>query len=647
MHKLESFRYQLETNVIEKWNPSESSGITVMRMAVRLGSSANGPGGDWNLDPNHRTSGTATKHLNSDSLSLDHVKREVVQRRMIFMLTCLLRTIQSPLKQTEMLLFVPSRSGHLLRADIMEIRLADSEFVQEFVNLSDGGASVQGAANEVPRTLQASLAVAIGAAFVSPHVRQADLQHDFANRLSLCLVQADIRPRRIVAILECGKSPASGQGIFEAAKALNIGVLALDKPGHWISTPEYASWRDAFISIDRTPDNELPDRIFAALENYGQKIDGIVSFFDPLLACVAIVAAKLGLATPPVTAYEVAGDKQKTSLSEGRAAYRVHGSEEALAIVRREADSMVYPLIVKPCSGWGSEGVFRVDDEASLVRAIESIDSARHGSSLVVERYCEGPEVDANLVLSNGQLLFFEASDDFPKAADNVTATNHGALQTFIEVANVLPSALPSSELEILKKSLHESLLRLGFCSGFYHLEARVEGSCAKYGVDSNGLVELNVGGSKTSGDASAWLLEINARPPGLQAAWASRVTYGIDFWGLSLCFALNDESTARELSIPFASGHQYWCQIVFIPVPRGGLFESSDVCQELIHRRPELATHISRSHCFFSKGDRVPDPSSGILTWVAYYLVTSRKSRLELMKVAQLVRQETRFVIS
>lgn len=579
-------------------------------------------------------------------------EREAVQQRFTFLLECILRTIRSPSRQTEVLLFVPSRPGHLLRSDILDIRLADCVLIQNCVNLASPTRTFSGGPGELPCNIHAALAAAAGACFVSQHVPHETLRQEFSNRLSLPLMQSGTRPRRTIAILECGKSPASGLGIFKAAKALNVGILALDKPGHWMSKPEYASWRDAFIPLDRTPNEGLADRIVAAVQEYGQAIDGIVSFFDPLLPSTAAAAAKLGLPAAPVSAYEIASDKHKTSHFEGHAAYRVSSLEEALATARQETSKLAYPLIVKPCSGWGSEGVFRVDSESDLIQAIGSIDFGRHGSSFVMEKYCEGPEVDANLVLCDGELLFFEVSDDFPKDADGSPARD-GNLQTFIEVANVLPSALPADEQEMLKDSLHQSLLRLGFRTGFYHLEARVQGSRARYEADQNGLVDLVVKEENEGlvDDApscpSAWLLEINARPPGLQASWASRATYGIDFWGLSLCFAMGETSTARALSVPFASNHQYWCQIVFIPVPRGGVFESDDICQELIQRHPELAGNISRSLCFFAKGDHVPDPSSGILTWVAYYLVISRKSRRDLMEVAQLVRRETRFIIS
>ncbi|KAM3068233.1 hypothetical protein ACMFMG_011278 [Clarireedia jacksonii] len=404
---------------------------------------------------------------------------------------------------------------------------------------------------------------------------------------------------------------------------------------------------------DRKPDTKFPDWIVEALQRYGEKegalkIDGLTTFFDPLFVGVAMATEMLGLKTPSPEAYRIATDKFKTSVAEGHLAYRASSLHEAVRIAQ-ESPGLSYPLIVKPCSGWGSEGVFRVGDEDELKEAVEAIDFDRHGNDVVIEEYCDGPEVDAKFILIDGQLVFFEASDEFPKDADCQGAS---ALKSFIEIANILPSALPTIELTTLKTVLHQSLLNLGFTDGFFHLEARVKDSSMEFQIDeTSGLLDLKLKKLKPIASPSAWLIEINPRPPGVQALLASARTYGIDYTGVSLCFAIQDKEAAKALSVPFQSsrvgnGAQYWCEIVFIPVIHGGIFKSGDVCVDLCKRRPDLAAHISQSHCFFQKGDIVKDPSSGLLNWIAYYLVFSHESRAHVLKLADTVRSETRFVV-
>ena len=59
--------------------------------------------------------------------------------------------------------------------------------------------------------------------------------------------------------------------------------------------------------------------------------------------------------------------------------------------VRRFAEEVGFPLIVKPRSGAGASGTVRVDDAAGLEKAIEGAGFAR-GASVAVEEFIEGHE---------------------------------------------------------------------------------------------------------------------------------------------------------------------------------------------------------------------------------------------------------------
>ncbi|KAI0190590.1 hypothetical protein F4808DRAFT_453820 [Astrocystis sublimbata] len=550
---------------------------------------------------------------------------------------------------------VPRQQGHLARSDILEIRLTQCPFVHSYVNFATPGQGFSGMLFEEGHSISLNdLLDEAAGAFVTEDADDNLFHKELADRLSIPMILPGTQLRRTIAILECGKSPATGLGIFTACRSLNLQVLALDKPGHWLSRPEYSTYRDAFIPINREPDEGLTNRIIDAISSYGRPIDGLITFFDPLMYSCAVAAARLGLPTASANAYEIAINKYKLRRFVGRNSHVVSSSQEATTLARKLDSPCHFPLIIKPWAGWGLEGVFRVDNEASLITAFESIDLKRHGNACVVESYCDGPEVDVNIVLCNGEVLFLEVSDDFPKFADySARDSSSTHMHSFIEVANILPSVLPTHEQEVLQRDLVNVLRQLGFSDGFFHLEARVMKSTMQYAKGEDGFVDLQVSEPATadaesgSQEPAAWLIEINARPPGLQASWASRDTYGVDYWGLALSFAMGDKHTARALAAPFRSGAQHWCNIVFIPVGNGGIFRSDDCCQELIARRPDLARHVSRSICFFKKGDAVPEPSSGILTWAAYYLVTSRVSRRHVLETGETIRRETWFEIS
>jgi hypothetical protein len=102
-----------------------------------------------------------------------------------------------------------------------------------------------------------------------------------------------------------------------------------------------------------------------------------------------------------------------------------------------------------------------VDSFSELTAAINAIDGSRHGSEFVMEKYCAGPEVDANFVLLDGEVLFFEVCDDLPKSAD-LNGPTLGSLNNFHELNSVYPSALPAQEIDLLRNSFLNTLLKMG-----------------------------------------------------------------------------------------------------------------------------------------------------------------------------------------
>lgn len=555
-------------------------------------------------------------------------------------------------------LVVPQSPGYIVRSDIIPLRLLDCLPVASTVSLSkvhqyfDGKPVSLETMQQLPDTLAAAAggmilkpASSIGISTLDSLLDTLDIE--LRNRLSFPWISTQVPRRKTLAIVDGGiSSPdhgGTGVSIYAAAAALGIDMVVFDNPGHWIEGPRYAHWRKAFIPLEVKlhPDADFASKIVEAVRLYEGQIDGIVSFRDHFKVPVAEAALRLGLPTYPPSAYAIATDKFKTSVSEGHHAYRASSFEQAINIVQEH--HLEFPLIIKPTNGFLSEGVFRVEDIPQLETGIQSINADRHGKEFVIEKYCEGPEVDANFVLCDGQVVFFEASDDFPKGADVNGQSN---VRTFIELANVLPSKLPEDELTMLRDSLSQSLLRVGFWDGFYHLEARVENSSMEYAMKDN-ILDLTERSVPAKGAPSAWLIEINPRPPGIQASEAVKHTYGIDYWGLGLLFPLNDKDRVKQLSHTFAHGPQYWCEMVFIPVEKGGVYESEDACAELFERRPDLAACVSKSFCFLKRGDRVKDPSTGVNSWVAYFNVFSRKSRAHLLEISELIRREVRFSIA
>ncbi|KAI1113482.1 ATP-grasp domain-containing protein [Nemania sp. NC0429] len=555
-------------------------------------------------------------------------------------------------------LVVPRSRGQIARSDILSLRLLGCAPVRNVVGfakplqLFDGKQVVVETLQQVLHAFGASIGGMLMKS-IDPtnknETRDSQLRRlgvELRNRLSFPWLSKQPLKRKTLALVEGGRRRpdlgGNGETVFGAAQAFGIDMVVLDNPGHWLEDPRWAHWCKEFIPIEAglQSDAVFTGRVVDAIRAWGGHLDGIVTFCDHYTEPVAEAALQLSLPTLAPAAYALATDKFRLRVFEGHEAYRATSLEEATNIV--QGHKLEFPLIMKPIVGYLSEGVVKIDDISQLDAGVQTIRADRHGADFTIEKYCDGPEVDANFVLSDGELLFFEASDEFPKTAD---VNGHGDVKNFIELGNILPSKLPEDELAVLRDSLHRSLVRMGLTDGIFHLEARVANSKMVYELRDN-VLDLVERSAPYQEVPSAWLIEVNPRPPSMMAAAGPKHTYGVDYWGLGLLFGIQDKQRARQLSHPFAQGAQYWCEMVFIPVEKGGVFDSGDICEELFDRRPDLAEYVSWCACYFRRGDEIPDPSTGVHTWIGHFNVFSRKSRAHVLEIAECFRKEVRYSV-
>lgn len=506
-------------------------------------------------------------------------------------------------------------------------------------------------------------------------------------------------PRKRLAFIDGRIYFPTSKHLYYAARALNISLVMLDRPNHYLENPAgpESDLREAFIAIDLTRDSALPQRIADAVKSYPEPIDAVATVCDPLLPFVAQANLLLGLPTNPPQAFEIAIDKHKTRLlddEETDQAFRISTLAELHArLASPTHPPLEYPLIIKPCSGNGSEGVVKVTCEPDLISAVsQAFSRAPQGlqekCDLVIESYVSGPEVDANLILSDGEVIFCEIADDFPSTSDTLattsplttsssssdTRTAHPTL-TFLETQNVLPSALPRTEQALLQSQIHALLSKAGFRHGLFHCEARVKHSRTCYTVPpSSGSLDLHPC-SLSSGvhsEPRTFLVEINARTPGYIAAAATHITYGIDLFASVLLAAARDNSRLLAISSPFdyslaarslsnvkpslepnpgaptrvlTPSAQFHASILFIhpSLDAGGvlLTDLYALRAELAAHRPELfgGDAVMEWNPHFRKGERVPGPASGELYWVLDCVVVCRGERRELLKMCEEVR--------
>ncbi|KAE8855436.1 hypothetical protein PTNB73_10093 [Pyrenophora teres f. teres] len=581
----------------------------------------------------------------------------VIGRRSLgFLVDILQRTTTTHAPQA-ITLIAPRGHGNIMRADIVSKRMHDVDNVEATATLAEPLQLYTDESWTASTSLSTLFRTAAGAIRLSPLsvVSIADawtaLERELEKRLSLPLLLTGLK-RRLLFMVEGGLGFPFGGAcswqLYETAKSLGIDLVVLAEEGHALKQqPEFGHWYHHFIPIQCGYDTEFPARIVSAVKQYeqdsGRSADGLLTAYESYHVAVATAAQQLGLSHEPLSAYEVATDKFKTSLSEGRKSYTASSVDQALHIARTE--DLPWPLIIKPCRGWASELVFKVDDIEQLEQAAPRMRSDSHGAQFVMEHYCSGPEVDINFVLYNGEVCFWDIGDETPKNAD-------GGSTSFGELDYLFPSQLPEAEQRAVYDAVLRSMTRLGFRNGIYHCEARIENSLVEWRLNSRGIPSLEPRQEHNGKPAESWLIEINTRPPGGDTCDFIEATWGVDYWALLLVTKLRNASAwVHALSQPYRDGAQYHADKVWIIAdwdpPKKGIWESGNITEELLRRRPDLAKHVSQHRTFAKKGDQLRHQSSGANSFVAYLHIFSRHSRIHLLELATEIRNALHIEIS
>ncbi|MCX4749983.1 ATP-grasp domain-containing protein [Kitasatospora sp. NBC_01287] len=201
-----------------------------------------------------------------------------------------------------------------------------------------------------------------------------------------------------------------------------------------------------------------------------EHFDGVITFSEPAVIAVAVVAEALGLPGIGVEAAKASRNKylMRQAHERGRAAHPAFRYIESLEQAKTAAAEFGYPVIIKPTLGAGSYFVFKVDDEAELA---ERYQQAKEGLAGMFWSHAEVGGVDLGpdglLIESflDGREFLIEAVawDDevyLGSVIDRITL--EGA--TFDDDVHHGPTTLSEAELvavhEVVKAGLHAQGLR-------------------------------------------------------------------------------------------------------------------------------------------------------------------------------------------
>ncbi|RMJ13665.1 hypothetical protein CDV36_006668 [Fusarium kuroshium] len=466
---------------------------------------------------------------------------------------------------------------------------------------------------------------------------EATLIEEVDARINFRWLLEDQPQQKTLALVDGHLNLESYLGLYNSAKALGVKVVLLDRKDHWITDSSFRHLYDDYIAIDMTPDEEFHVRIAEAVKAYGH-VDGICGIATYSLPPVAKASTLLGLPTELPESIAMANDKHQTRLldQDPVLSAMVGSVSDLKELIKNKSFVPEYPLIVKPTFGTGSAHVHKVDDEAALLEAVRRITEVAKRKALI-ETYVEGPELDANFVLVDGEILFFEMNDDFPTAGDEGDIDSD-----FWETINAFPTVLPPDEFALLRDEMHRLLLAMGLKTGVFHLEAKVQNSSWEYRV-KDGVYDLYPKeGSVKSGPKRCFTIEVNPRPPGMANCYGSGATYGVNFYDLHVLRMLGDVERIRALAKPFEPhpsipyNARIWSDLFWLRADKGGVCATDTVCSETLEKlSPEDRALVTRSCCFYRRGERIPDPADGVVRLGGFFFLSSRKSRADILRAS------------
>jgi biotin carboxylase len=362
-----------------------------------------------------------------------------------------------------------------------------------------------------------------------------------------------IRPNRLLVV-----GGAGSQELMEMAerRGLELVVVTVEK------LLRTAVQRKPMIALEimsfDMPLAGIVARIIEVARQY--EVAGIVPFMEFGLMPATLAAQKLGLPCQPMKAVRNTRDKvqmRRALDAAGMQQIQYAGCrtlDEARAFLAR-ADG---PIIVKPVSGTGSDGVVLVHNSAQLEAAWLLATGAVAFGGVICESYIDGPEVSVEGYCTGGKFI--------PVAiTDKITNEN------FLEIGHSQPSQKPAQTQEAIYDYVGRVLNALGVNDCWTHTEVR---------ISENGPV----------------IIETHTRPGGASIDLLTRTTTGVSNHDVLFDLALGITPDYQ----PRVTGQ---AAVVRFLMSEPGVLASIDV--------PDAPATIARVQIDYTPGDQLSERSA------------------------------------
>lgn len=262
---------------------------------------------------------------------------------------------------------------------------------------------------------------------------------------------------------------------MRAARALGLNILLMAG-----QVPDYAA--ELALETVIVDLNNFADCLAAASalqKKYA--FVGIVCWSETDVPLKNFLARKLHLAGMDEQNVHYCRDKiaMKRQLKHFGAMIPAFREVTSLQDAKSAAAQIGYPVIVKPASGSGSKGIFKVSDDKALAQALEQLAGIAtntfdtvfnaFGGKIILEEFIDGPEFSVDGYVTNGQITIIGITD---YQSDPVT---------FVENRHIFPSDHSTTIQQEIKRCAYQIVAALGINHTVFHLEGKYSAKGFKF----------------------------------------------------------------------------------------------------------------------------------------------------------------------
>jgi len=417
--------------------------------------------------------------------------------------------------------------------------------------------------------------------------------------------------------------------IYEVAQSKGVSIVMIDNPDSWSADLKSAGVFDYFLPVDMSQNS---DQIFESAMKAIEQLaphwspDGICTFVELAVELTSRLGKAFGLVHADIDSVTAVRDKSKTrAILQGVKSRRVNSEEQLVDALKH----IGYPAVIKPVSGAASLCVQRFDtlDEAislfhktmkdftsslvvssgALARRSQTVGSEEEPADtsisahsvittdIMIEEYLDGPEVDVDIILSDGECQYANVIDNGPTFEPY-----------FAETWAAIPSLMePPSRVLELRDMAVASLKRLGLTDGVFHVELKYTPRGPR-------------------------LIEVNARMGGGPTQTIHKLVYGVDLVVEQLMIAVGIPSRPPVPSSPLTR-----VGYAFINARKTGYVESVEFLNK--YKSRPFVVHIIP---FIEPLEICYGPNDGLPSWLGE-IVVAHPDGPTALRIVQEIEQE------